>query len=244
MPNHKKIYILPIKETILAAWEQVQISKKMIWLYIIILMTIISSMTILSTLILPFNNGIMIGNSIYWLSQLVGFLLQFGIIYLAIQIIFKHPISLNVLFHAFQISIALRIFLLYALRLLIYLPFIFFITVSLYICQTETGIAFLSASLLFLMASCGLIYISLRTILSVALILDKNISPWQSILKSFAATRENFWRIMGIFVVEMLFIVLGTIPLGLGLIWVLPFVLLCYAIMYQKLSNNISNAMD
>jgi uncharacterized membrane protein len=156
-------------------------------------------------------------------------------LYMAIQLVCNKIISYKFIFHPFQLKILFRILFLYILQILIYLPFGFFIAASAYIYQTESDFAIPAATLLFLISTSMLIYISVRLSLSIGLILTEEISPWQAIVKSFKATRANFWRILAVFLIEILIIILGLIPFGIGLIWTLPFALTCYGVIYQRL---------
>jgi uncharacterized membrane protein len=82
-------------------------------------------------------------------------------------------------------------------------------------------------------------YLIIKMILAIGFLVDKKIGPWQSIKMSFRATRGNFWGIFGLMIILCLIIMMSIIPLGIGLIWALPYAIITYGVMYKNLLANV-----
>ena len=68
------------------------------------------------------------------------------------------------------------------------------------------------------------IYLSVAYSFAPYLITEKNMGAWQSLEASRKAITEYWWRYFGLMWVSLFLIIAGSIPLLIGLIWVLPLV--------------------
>lgn len=79
-------------------------------------------------------------------------------------------------------------------------------------------------------------YIALIITMSMLLILDKKISLKESFYIAFKSVNQHgFKNIALLFLASLLFLVFGVITLGVGLIWLLPFLSLLSAVQYQQI---------
>jgi uncharacterized membrane protein len=97
----------------------------------------------------------------------------------------------------------------------------------------------LPMGLLAIIAGLATIYLSLRLLMGMGLVLDRGATPWHAVKMSFRATRSNVWPLIGIILAELGILIVSAIPLGIGLIWTLPFVWVVYGTVYKRLSVNI-----
>lgn len=79
------------------------------------------------------------------------------------------------------------------------------------------------------------LYVLIGASLSVLLLFAYPNSSALDVLKaSFKIVNKHFFRILGMFLLLLLINIAAMIPLGIGLIWSLPFSYLCFALLVQK----------
>ncbi|MDC1287919.1 hypothetical protein N8198_08530 [Gammaproteobacteria bacterium] len=79
------------------------------------------------------------------------------------------------------------------------------------------------------------IYLSFAYMFSLPLMVEKNMGVWTALEVSRKAVTRIWFRAAGFLMLIMLLISLGMIPLGIPLIWIVPWVTLAYAMLYFKL---------
>ncbi len=79
------------------------------------------------------------------------------------------------------------------------------------------------------------IYLSFAYMYSLPLLVEKDMSAWRALEVSRKAVSRIWFRASGFLLLIMLLIALGFIPLGIPLIWIVPWVSLAYALVYFKL---------
>lgn len=228
---------LPVNDTVKSAWHKVKGAKGTIWLSLIISFLIMLGFSILESITKMYIS------SLLWIvvliAQIIGFLLQMGLIYIGICRANDKPINYKMVFHAFRFPLSLNLILLYIIQILIFLPLLIieFLAVFFYPHVDLIGSIFLA--IIGAIAALGILYLSIRLVLSIAFQLDKEIKPWHAIKQSFQASKSNFWRLLAIYIIQILILILCTIPLGIGLIWGIPFAMICYGLIYRQLSVNV-----
>jgi hypothetical protein len=192
---------------------------------------------------------------------LIQYLLMAGLIYIGIQRAYDLPISYRFMFYTFNWRMGFKIIGVLILKAIVCLPaFILMMLPALpvmmraamhpadvqnnaaAVVQAQSNLSALSGVFFatsYLVGLIILMILSLRLILSLAFILDKNVNPWQAIVLSFKATHGNAWRIFGFYILAYLILFLSAIPFGIGLIWTIPLIFICYGLVYKTLSLNI-----
>lgn len=79
------------------------------------------------------------------------------------------------------------------------------------------------------------IYLSFAYMYALPLVVEKEMGPWRALEVSRKALTRIWFRAAGFLMLITLLITLGMIPLGIPLIWILPWVTLAYAMVYFKL---------
>lgn len=79
------------------------------------------------------------------------------------------------------------------------------------------------------------IYLSVGYGLTLPLILDKGLGPWDALEASRKAIHKKWWTIFGLYFVMMLLYLVSAIPLGIGLIWTLPMFFVMVGVLYSRL---------
>lgn len=227
-------------DTIQQSWAMVKGTKASFWGAIAILILIGIAFGIVGALtqnVPLFNDGIGL------LHSVVQYLLQAGIVYIAIKHVNGEAVTFNLMFRALDFDVMIRLIGLYLLQLIIFLPLftIAFAAGMMVVDNTNQVVVFISGIIGFIVAIIS-IYILVRISLAQLFVLDRCDGPWQAIKYSFAATRGNFWRIFAIRFLLTLILVVSALPFGLGLIWTVPLALICVALMYKILLPNVTAA--
>ena len=79
------------------------------------------------------------------------------------------------------------------------------------------------------------IYLAVSYCLSAPLIADKDLQPWEAMETSRKAIGHKWWQVFGYLLAVFCLGAISTIPLGLGLIWTLPTVVIGTGILYRKI---------
>ena len=78
------------------------------------------------------------------------------------------------------------------------------------------------------------IYLSIAYSFAPYLIVEKNMGVWEALETSRKAITQYWWRYFGLMLVAMVLIVVGSIPLLIGLVWVLPIVAIATGEVFAK----------
>lgn len=228
-------YQLPIEETLRSSWDKVSGAKSAFWTAFIIALVI---MLAVSGLVYALSNAAPKIQPVFNLIlQVVGYLIEMGIIYMGIKRAQDLPIAFGLIFHAFEGKLALKLILLYILQVIVFLIPILLIIASVFLFAISGAMAILG-SIFFIAGFLGMIYLAVRLGLSMAFVLDTDAGPWNAIKLSYRATHRNFWNLFFITLLQSLIIFISAIPFGLGLIWTIPFAFINYGMVYKKLATN------
>ena len=78
------------------------------------------------------------------------------------------------------------------------------------------------------------IYLGCSYCLAIQLVADKNLSPWQALEASRKAITKKWFTVFGLTVMITFIVVVSAIPLGIGLIWTVPWYLVVMGILYRN----------
>jgi hypothetical protein len=79
------------------------------------------------------------------------------------------------------------------------------------------------------------IYLAVGYTMTIPLIINEGLSPWQAMEKSRKAIHKVWWKVTGLFSVMGLIYLGSLIPLGIGLIWTWPMFIVLVGVVYQYL---------
>lgn len=79
------------------------------------------------------------------------------------------------------------------------------------------------------------IYLMFAYYLAIPLVVEKGLRPWQALEASRKAVSKRWFRFAGLSIALWLLMIVAAIPLGIGLIWVLPLMLIAYGIAYRNI---------
>lgn len=78
------------------------------------------------------------------------------------------------------------------------------------------------------------IYLSIAYSFAPYLIIEKKMGVWEALETSRKAITEYWWRYFGLMLVAMVLIIIGSIPMLIGLIWVIPIVAIATGEVFAK----------
>jgi hypothetical protein len=76
------------------------------------------------------------------------------------------------------------------------------------------------------------IYLSIGYILAIPLIFERGLSPWQALEVSRKAVHKRWWTVFFALIAMSILMTVSTIPLGLGLIWTIPMLIILIGVLY------------
>lgn len=233
-----QVYILPVGSTITSAWEKIYGAKKTFWAALGLLFVIMFSIGFLEGLTEPLS---IVSGALKVIGNILGYFLQLGLIYIGIKHAKDMPINYKMLFAVFHLDYILRLVGLYILQTLIFIAPILIGALGIFLFILGNAITMTLGILLCITAFIVMVILAIRLSMSMAYVLDMKSSPLAAIKNSFTATRENFWNLLGIFLLQVLIVLVSIIPLGIGLIWSIPFLFTCYGLIYKQLSVNVQS---
>lgn len=79
------------------------------------------------------------------------------------------------------------------------------------------------------------IYLMVAYYMAMPLVVEKGMGPWQALETSRKAITHRWFSVFGLFIILMIIITISMIPLGIGLIWTMPMMLIAYGILYRNM---------
>ncbi|MCB1616954.1 MAG: DUF975 family protein, partial [Pseudomonadales bacterium] len=101
---------------------------------------------------------------------------------------------------------------------------------------------FLTTLLMYLMIVIGFIclilpgiYLSIAYSMAMPLVAEKNLGPWEALETSRKAISKRWFTVFGLWLVLGIAVFISMIPLGIGLIWTMPMMMIAYGIVYRNM---------
>jgi uncharacterized membrane protein len=85
------------------------------------------------------------------------------------------------------------------------------------------------------------IYLMIAYALALPLLVDKNLGIWESLETSRKGLTGCWFRFFGLGIIGFIIVVISAIPLGIGLIWTLPWLYAALGIIYRDVFGVSSN---
>ena len=79
------------------------------------------------------------------------------------------------------------------------------------------------------------IYLSIAYFMAMPLVVEKGLSPWQAMEVSRKAISKRWFSFFFLGMLLSLILVVSMIPLGIGMIWTLPLMLITYGVVYRNM---------
>ncbi|MBU1566459.1 MAG: hypothetical protein KJ630_12640 [Proteobacteria bacterium] len=78
------------------------------------------------------------------------------------------------------------------------------------------------------------IYLAIGYAMTIPLIVDRKMSPWQAMETSRKAIHGEWWKMFGLFIVMGLISLVSMVPIGIGLIWTWPMFVVLGGVVYRS----------
>lgn len=79
------------------------------------------------------------------------------------------------------------------------------------------------------------LYLSIAYMLAIPLVVERGLSPWQALEASRKAITQHWFKVFGLFLLLGLIVGLSAIPLGIGLVWTIPLMIIAMGILYRTI---------
>lgn len=242
---------LPVIETVKAAWSRVHGAKAAMWGVLVCIIILRVIMAGINKVFAP-ESEMVVSQLALFLVFGIGFVLlmlstvlNWCLIYLGILRASDQTIHFNQAKYVFNLEIFFKMIGAIILKVLILLPAIILLYLPKEIAIADGRDPNLTANThgvhALFFAACyivGLIlgvFLSLRLWLTSAFVLMNKANPWLAVKLSFHATRSNVFRLIGLFILNGIILMVSAIPVGIGLIWTLPYVMINYGVVFRTL---------
>ncbi|MEO4046086.1 hypothetical protein AAFN46_03210 [Pseudomonas sp. CAU 1711] len=79
------------------------------------------------------------------------------------------------------------------------------------------------------------IYLSIALMLTIPLVVERKLSPWQAMMVSCKAINQHWFKVFFLFVAMNIVVWISMLPLGIGLIWTLPMFIVMIGVLYNRI---------
>jgi len=204
-----------VGELIKEAWQKTKGAKASIWGAVLFLYLIIFGVSLGGVVAFPgFYKGgdptvsIYVNGSLQLITSWLSMLMTGGIMLIGVRHVLEQRVSWKMVFAGFSKALS--------------------ITVAVVLQTILISIGFV------LLVIPG-IYLSVGYALTLPLILEKGMGPWEALETSRKAIHKRWWTVFGLYLVMILLSAVAVIPLGLGLIWTVPMFFVLIGVLYVHL---------
>ncbi len=204
-----------VGELIKEAWQMTKGAKASLWGGLIVMYGILVALSFGGVFAMPKlaaqtdpNTAMGISAGVQLVTAWLSMLFTAGLMLIGVRRVFGEEVSWKMVFAGFSKG--------------------FTITIAMILQTILVGIGFL------LLVLPG-IYLSIGYALTLPLILDKGLGPWEAMEASRKAIHKKWWTVLGVYLVMMLLYAISAIPLGLGLIWTIPMFFVLIGVLYARL---------
>ncbi|SFP00642.1 hypothetical protein SAMN05216601_104238 [Ectopseudomonas composti] len=79
------------------------------------------------------------------------------------------------------------------------------------------------------------IYLAVAYLLAIPLVVERGLSPWQALEASRKAITQHWFKVFGLFLLLGLIVMISAIPLGIGLVWSIPLMVVAMGVLYRTI---------
>jgi len=78
------------------------------------------------------------------------------------------------------------------------------------------------------------IYLAIAYMYAMPLVVEKNMGPWEALETSRKIITKKWFNMFGLLLVFSIVVTVAALPLGIGLIWAVPWAVICMGIVYRN----------
>jgi len=232
---------LPVIETVKIAWSHVKGAKGAIWSILGFVALMQGLIAVLSYMTQSMGGGALFVIVIFQIIvTVIQLILAWGLLYVGIQRALDMPLRVGMVRYVFDGGLFFKMIGFYILQIAVLLPavLLFFSPVILTQFFADSLLVDSISAVLCVIAVVLAIYLVFRMYTAKGIIISKKVNPLRGIEESFNATKSNVWRLLALTLINVAIIIVSVIPLGIGLIWSVPYALISYGVVYKKLVSS------
>lgn len=229
------IWQLPIEDSLQTAWKRIHGIKHIFWKALIVSIFVMGAYQLAVSLLYPFFPRL--GSISAPVLQLIAFLLQMGFIYMGVQRGLEIPFTWHAVFKGFQGFMPIHLISLYLLQFCIVLIPITLMVISTIWYQSQHSILHLLGLVTFILGFLIIYFLFIRMMMSAAIVMDQDETPWEAIKQSFHLTRGNVLRLLALTILLYGIMVVSVFTI-VGVIWSFPFSFTLYGTIYRELKEH------
>lgn len=221
-PVSEGVGSLSIGGAIREAWARTKGAKGTIWaasamMYLVVLIVVAGGAFLLPSMVSgPGNVNALLANGLLQvINSVLSVLFTAGLLLIGIRKVAGEEISWKMIFKGFSCAGSLIV---------------------------ATILQFLVVSIGLLLLVLPGIYLAVGYTMSIPLIIDKGLSPWQALETSRKAVHKVWWKVTGIYIVMALIYLVSLVPLGIGIIWTWPMFIILAGVLYHYLFSGAAEA--
>lgn len=219
-------YILPVMDTVKEAWAKVKGFKGVVWGFVILAYIALIILAVVTNQMHGFLHAL--GGI---LTQLLGCGMMWVLLYMGILRALNQPVNLAVTSHIVQPNMFAYLVGAYLIKAVI--PgIIIMLSVLLFM---FLGHSRLMVTLITFFSVIVIFYVLMRLYLIVDFVLMNDMNPIAALQASLKATQFNVLSLTELSLLNLLLYIVSIIPLGIGLIWFVPYIQVCFGEVYKKL---------
>ncbi len=211
-----------VRELLKAAWDKTKGAMGSVWLGLITLSLVLVGVVVLLSL-LAARLGVLPG-TVAWIYANIAFtfiigavssISSAGLMYMGVRRALGRSLTWKSAFSGYKVA------------------------GSVVIAAVLQGLLILAGFVLFIFPG---IYLTVGYALTLPLIVDRKMPPWQAMETSRMAVSKVWWRAFGLFFLMGVINLIASIPLGIGLIWTVPLNVVVIGVLYRYLFGVPSEA--
>ena len=235
-------YRLPVLDTVKQAWLRVH-GSKLVFFLAFVLLVFLGLMGAVFQGLFKETQGIdmlIMLLLVIIVLKILYFMLIMSAIYMGVERAKDRPIRFGMMRYGFNFLRFINLIGCYILMMLpLFIAFVFLFIPSVFWggSVNNSTIVILAASILYILSiviSVFFIFWIFRVILAPIMVVVENINPWQAVKRSYALTKSNIFRLIGLGILKVLLILLGVVSLGIGFIWIWPLLEIINGVMYLR----------
>jgi hypothetical protein len=229
-------YSLPVRETLNTAWEKVKGAKGAFWAVLSVVFAVEFVLGVFTGVwqspgaVMPLWLNVL-SLAVWIFAVIVGW----GLVYMGIQRAAGQPIQYRMVGYAFNWNLFFRMVGVYILQVLILIGISSLLVLSYYLASGTSDVSAVASIIVYAIWVVAFFHVLFRMYFSKGLIIAKQMGPLTAIKASFAITKGNVWRLIGVTSCAILVLMVSAIPFGIGLIWSLPFMFINYGEVFKRL---------
>lgn len=229
------IQTFSVFEVVKAAWEKVYGVKGTIWTVLGVYILISIGLGIVSGFVHAAGANLLEG-VMRLIAGIVNLMFAWALIHIGIQRVFDVPVEFNTINYVFNVSLFFRMLGVYILELLVLFPAFLLIGISVpFFGPDLPAVAPLVGVVIALVGLVLILYLVLGLYVAKGIVLEQGVNPFEGVKLSFRAAKSYRFKLLGLALVNTGILFLSMLPLGIGLIWSLPYMFTSYGMVYKIL---------